>query len=53
MTVKFAAVCMQEVLYVSHNTRHKIAVINFACIVEKTFVWDKADRSLSSLLCPS
>jgi len=35
------------------KTRHTIAMINFARIVEETFVWDEVDRSLSSLQCPS
>jgi len=53
MTVKFIAVCMSEVLCVPRNTRHAVAVINCARIVEETFERDEADGSPSSLLCPS
>jgi len=53
MTVKFIAVRMSEVLCVPRNTRHTIAVINCARIVEEIFEWDETDRGPSSLNCPS
>ena len=50
MTVKFIAIRMSEVLCVPRNTRHAVAVINCARIVEETFKQDEADGRLISLL---